>query len=115
MGNNTVAQSAIDRAQSIPLDEIDFSHPDLWRTDSHWRYFERLRREDRVHSRWARGTEYGFVLEFAHTHPSGVCLRELWWVRQERRVGTTNSIKSATISSNFWSDSSVPANNDANP
>ncbi len=49
MGNNTVAQSAKDRALSIPLDEIDVSHPDLWRTDSHWPYLERLRREDPVH------------------------------------------------------------------
>jgi len=36
-------------AATIPLDQIDVSHPELWRTDSHWPYFERLRREDPVH------------------------------------------------------------------
>jgi cytochrome P450 len=49
MADGSVAQSARDRANSIPLDEIDVSHPELWRTDSHWPYFERLRREDPVH------------------------------------------------------------------
>ena len=43
MGDRTVAQSAQERARSIPLDEIDVSDPELWRTDSHWPYFERLR------------------------------------------------------------------------
>jgi hypothetical protein len=49
MTNNAVAQSVKDHARSIPLDQIDVSHPDLWVTDSHWPYFERLRREDPVH------------------------------------------------------------------
>ena len=49
MTNNSVAQSVKDRARTIPLEEIDVSHPELWRTDSHWPYFERLRREDPVH------------------------------------------------------------------
>ncbi|HEX7947351.1 MAG TPA: cytochrome P450, partial [Phenylobacterium sp.] len=49
MADGAVAQSAKDRAHSIPLDEIDVSQPELWRTDSHWAYFERLRREDPVH------------------------------------------------------------------
>jgi len=34
---------------SVPLAEIDVSDLDLWTTDTHWRYFERLRREDPVH------------------------------------------------------------------
>ena len=34
---------------SIPLDAIDVSQPELFRTDSHWEYFRRLRREDPVH------------------------------------------------------------------
>lgn len=35
--------------QSIPLDQIDVSDSELWVTDTHWGYFERLRREDPVH------------------------------------------------------------------
>lgn len=33
----------------IPLDKIDVSNPALYETDSHWRYFERLRNEAPVH------------------------------------------------------------------
>ena len=57
MADVEVAQSAIERARSIPLNEIDVSHPDLWSTDSHWPYFERLRREDPVH--YCRDSQYG--------------------------------------------------------
>jgi cytochrome P450 len=49
MADGSVAQSARDHANSIPLEHIDVSHPELWRTNSHWPYFERLRREDPVH------------------------------------------------------------------
>jgi cytochrome P450 len=49
MADGAVHQSARDRAYSIPLDQIDVSDIDLWRTDSHWPYFERLRAEDPVH------------------------------------------------------------------
>jgi len=49
MANGTIALSVTERARTIPLDEIDVSEPELWRTDSHWPYFERLRREDPVH------------------------------------------------------------------
>ena len=31
---------------SMPLDEIDVSDIELWRTDSHWPFFARLRRDD---------------------------------------------------------------------
>jgi len=34
---------------SMPLEEIDVSQPELFRTDSHWEYFRRLRQEDPVH------------------------------------------------------------------
>src|SRR5580704_12697927 len=40
---------ARDRAWSMPLEEIDVADPRLFETDSHWPYFERLRREDPVH------------------------------------------------------------------
>ena len=49
MADGAVVQSVEDHANSIPLDQIDVSHPELWRTNSHWPYFERLRREDPVH------------------------------------------------------------------
>jgi cytochrome P450 len=41
-------QAAAD-PQSIPLDQIDVSDLELFETDTHWGYFERLRREDPVH------------------------------------------------------------------
>ena len=34
---------------SIPLDRIDVSDSELFETDTHWGYFERLRNEDPVH------------------------------------------------------------------
>src|SRR5581483_2694015 len=41
-------KSAFD-AYAIPLEDIDVSKVELWRTNSHWPYFARLRREDPVH------------------------------------------------------------------
>lgn len=35
------------KAWSVPLETIDVSDPTLFKTDSHWPYFERLRHEDR--------------------------------------------------------------------
>jgi cytochrome P450 len=49
MAGSSIVQSHQDRAESIPLDQIDVSDPELWSTDSHWPYFERLRREAPVH------------------------------------------------------------------
>ena len=37
------------RAYSIPLDEINLIDPELFRSESFWPYFERLRKEDPVH------------------------------------------------------------------
>ena len=34
---------------TLPLDQIDVSDPHLFQTDTHWGYFERLRKEDPVH------------------------------------------------------------------
>ena len=42
-------RDAHQRAQSIPLADFDVSHPELFRTDSFWPYFDRLRREEPVH------------------------------------------------------------------
>ena len=41
--------AARERAQSIPLADFDVSHPELFKTDSFWPYFDRLRREEPVH------------------------------------------------------------------
>src|SRR6266403_4732341 len=41
--------AARDRAYCIPLEDIDVGHPELFRTDSFWPYFDRLRREAPVH------------------------------------------------------------------
>jgi cytochrome P450 len=42
-------EAARERAYSIPLDDIDVGHPELFRTDSFWPYFDRLRKEAPVH------------------------------------------------------------------
>jgi cytochrome P450 len=41
--------AARDRAYSIPLEQFDPGHPELFRTDSFWPYFDRLRQEEPVH------------------------------------------------------------------
>jgi cytochrome P450 len=41
--------AARERAYSLPLEEIDISHWDLFRSDTLWPYFERFRREKPVH------------------------------------------------------------------
>jgi len=43
------ASAERDEAYSIPLNEIDVSHPELFRTNRFWSYFARLRKEDPVH------------------------------------------------------------------
>ena len=40
---------AREHAYSLDLEDIDVSHWDLFRTDTLWPYFERLRRRDFVH------------------------------------------------------------------
>jgi len=41
--------AARERAYALPLDQIDVAATDLWLSDTHWPYFERLRKEDPVH------------------------------------------------------------------
>jgi cytochrome P450 len=48
---------AMQSAETIALDAIDVSHVDLWRTDSHWPYFARLRRDDPIH--YCRDSAFG--------------------------------------------------------
>jgi len=42
-------KQARERAYSMPLSEINVADPELFRTDTMWPYFERLRKEDPVH------------------------------------------------------------------
>jgi cytochrome P450 len=42
-------QAARERAFSIPLAEFDPGDPELFRSDTHWAYFDRLRKEEPVH------------------------------------------------------------------
>ncbi len=51
------AEDARARAYSIPLEDFHVGDPNLFFTDSHWPYFERLRREDPVH--YCRDSEFG--------------------------------------------------------
>ena len=42
-------EAARERASSLPLSEFDPGDPELFRSDTHWPYFDRLRKEDPVH------------------------------------------------------------------
>jgi cytochrome P450 len=42
-------EEARERASSLPLADFDPGDPELFRSDTHWPYFDRLRREDPVH------------------------------------------------------------------
>ena len=48
-GGDSPQKAARDRAWSIPLAQFDPGNPELFRTDSFWPYFDRLRQEDPVH------------------------------------------------------------------
>ena len=41
--------AAREHARSLPLSDLDPAQPELFRTDTHWPYFDRLRKEDPVH------------------------------------------------------------------
>ena len=43
------AEEARERAYSIPLEDFDVGNPELFRTDTFWPYFDRLRKEEPVH------------------------------------------------------------------
>jgi cytochrome P450 len=53
----TNLEDARTRAYAMPLADLNPGDPELFRTDSHWPYFERLRAEDPVH--WCRDSEFG--------------------------------------------------------
>ncbi len=48
-GSVDLAKEARARAYAMPLAEIEVADDELFRTDTHWPYFERLRKEDPVH------------------------------------------------------------------
>ncbi|MDB5451363.1 MAG: hypothetical protein JWQ52_2491 [Phenylobacterium sp.] len=54
-GSIDVKRAAREAAYAMPLDQIDPGDPELFRTDTMWPYFERLRAEDPVH--WAVSPE----------------------------------------------------------
>src|SRR5215470_4686914 len=49
LADNLASEAARERAMSLPLDEFDPGDPELFRTDTFWPYFDRLRREAPVH------------------------------------------------------------------
>ncbi len=48
-GSIKLAGEARERAYATPLEAFQVDDPELFRTDTHWPWFERLRREDPVH------------------------------------------------------------------
>ncbi len=50
-------QAARDKAYTISLADIDVGNPDLFRSDSFWPYFDRLRKEEPVH--YCRDSMFG--------------------------------------------------------
>ena len=47
--DSAVAGELVDKVNAMPLGDIDVSDPALYESNTHWPYFERLRREDPVH------------------------------------------------------------------
>jgi cytochrome P450 len=47
--HNSDQQAARERAESLPLEQLNPGDPELFRSDTFWPYFDRLRREDPVH------------------------------------------------------------------
>ena len=56
-GSIDLREAARAKAYSMPIEDIDPADPELFRTDSFWPYFERLRKEDPVH--YTREHEFG--------------------------------------------------------
>ncbi|MEI9992564.1 MAG: cytochrome P450 [Rhizomicrobium sp.] len=54
---NALEKDARDAAYALPLDKIDVAQGILFKTDTMWPYFERLRREDPVH--YCADSEFG--------------------------------------------------------
>src|SRR3982074_1654942 len=49
LAGDSQQEAAPEKAWSIPLEDLTGGHPELFKTDSFWPYFDRLRREAPVH------------------------------------------------------------------
>jgi cytochrome P450 len=49
LAENARLEEARERAYSLPLEEFNPADPELFRSDTHWPYFDRLRKEEPVH------------------------------------------------------------------
>src|SRR6202012_6054983 len=49
LADNIAQKAAAARAGSLPLDQFNPGDPELFCSDTHWPYFDRLRREEPVH------------------------------------------------------------------
>ena len=49
LAQNAELEAARERAFSLPLEEFNPGDPELFRSDTHWPYFDRLRKEEPVH------------------------------------------------------------------
>src|SRR3569833_1253887 len=47
--DDTRLREAREKAWSMPIEEFDPGDPELFRSDTHWPYFDRLRKEAPVH------------------------------------------------------------------
>jgi cytochrome P450 len=56
-GASGLRDQARAQAYSLPLEDLNPGDPELFRTDTHWPYFERLRAEAPVH--WCKDSEFG--------------------------------------------------------
>src|SRR5665213_585087 len=56
-GASPVSRDARAKAWATPLEDFNVGDPELFLTDSHWPWFERLRAEEPVH--WCRESEFG--------------------------------------------------------
>jgi len=56
-GASTLRDQAKAVAYATPLEDLNPGDPELFRTDTHWPYFERLRAEAPVH--WCKDSEFG--------------------------------------------------------
>jgi cytochrome P450 len=57
LDQNSDQNAARERAYSIPLEQFDPGDPELFRSDTFWPYFDRLRKEDPVH--YCRDSVFG--------------------------------------------------------
>src|SRR3984957_9064597 len=67
--------AAREHARSLPLADFDVANPELFKTDTFWPYFDRLRREEPVHyckdsmfgPYWSV-TKYNDIMDVKPTH-----------------------------------------------